>query len=223
MWFVSLALFAEGRTDHRCLAPVLRRLTERSCRELETPTEITDVISIRAPEHLSDRPRDERVLEAAREALGAWTLLFIHADADTSADRALSERVAPGVRRVEGELAATGRCIAVVPVRATEAWAIADGNALRAAFGVTTDNDSLGVPQSLREVERLPDPKAALKGAYMRAVGRRRGRSNPERFLHLVGEHASLEVLEAIPAFQQLSQDLVQAFRHLGMQAGRAG
>ncbi len=219
MSFVGLALFAEGPTDHRFLSPILRRLTEETCCGLQRPIEIGDVMALTSPGGSHGRPRKERILEAAREACGAWTLLFIHTDGEGDPAIARAQRVTPAAERISSELSG-GRCVAVVPVRETEAWAVADGNALRVAFGVTHDDASLGVPSHPRNVEGLRDPKAVLESAYQSAVRRRRRRrGGASRFLERIGEHVSFQVLASVPAFQQLRDDLAAALQQLGVGA----
>ena len=39
-----------------------------------------------------------------------------------------------------------------------EAWALADGEALRSAFGTVLDDRELGVPAKARDVETILDP-----------------------------------------------------------------
>ncbi len=95
MSFVGLALFAEGPTDHRFLSPILRRLTEETCCGLQRPIEIGDVMALTSPGGSHGRPRKERILEAAREACGAWTLLFIHTDGEGDPAIARAQRVTP--------------------------------------------------------------------------------------------------------------------------------
>ena len=75
------------------------------------------------------------ILEAARQDIGAFHILFIHADANGDADRARQERIEPAVRliRQKEELTNTHN-VAVVPVRETETWALADGDALRGSL-----------------------------------------------------------------------------------------
>ena len=98
MTYVGLALFAEGESDHAFLGPLLRRATLDVCaRELGCPVETSEVLPLHSPGGKTDTPRDTRILTAAREALGAWHLLFIHTDAggDPSRARALRDPLLP--------------------------------------------------------------------------------------------------------------------------------
>ncbi len=166
MSYLGLGLFAEGASDHVFLGPILRRLVVRLVvREGSRPLDVSDevlAISAAAP---GRGGRAQQIVLAATEARGAIHLLFVHADAGGSADRALEERVRPGIELVAREHALLRLgCVPVVPVRETEAWALVDGDALRAAFGTTRSDGDLGVPDGAEQVERLRAPKATLEG-----------------------------------------------------------
>lgn len=119
------------------------------------------------------------------------------------------------IRRDE-ELTNT-RGVAVVPARVTEAWALADGDALRGAFGTTLDDEGLGIPDRPQEVERIADPKQALDHALGEAVGgSRRRRHQVSTYLNAIGERVGLARLRSVPAYRRFEGDLRAALRQLG-------
>ncbi|KYF61551.1 hypothetical protein BE11_12790 [Sorangium cellulosum] len=217
MAFLSLALFAEGKSDYRLLTPLLRRLAEQVCvAEARTVVEVGDVIGVDAPPAYRDADRATRILEAARTFWGGACILFIHADASVPA-KAIAERVQPGIDLIRRELRG-GNCVAVVPVRETEAWALADGDALRHALGTTLDDAHMGVPNQPRDVEAIKDPKEALRAAFLQVVAPSlRRRSSPSDFFDVLGERIDLARLERVPAFAELGNDLRRALRELGI------
>ncbi len=218
MRYLGLALFAEGPTDHAFLRPLLGRLCAQICaEEAEAPVEVGEVWELHTPRRLHGEPREVRILEAAREALELWNLLFIHSDGNGDPDAARRERIAPAVARIVGELQDDARRpLAVVPVHETEAWLLADGDALRAAFGTRKSDADLGLPARPRDVESLPDPKEALNASFLTA---RRGRASPHEKaagqFALVGEQIRLDVLQRVPAFANLREDLIRRLREL--------
>ena len=219
MRYLGLALFAEGITDHHFLAPILRRLTTDLCMQLaHEMVEIGEVLELHSPAQHRDEDRATRILEAARAARGAYTILFIHTDGASDPDSARRERVEPAAQRIANELMQQQeQTVAVVPVRETEAWSLVDGDALRGAFGTVLDDSRLGVPGRPREVERIPDPKQTLRQAFMRVIGTRRlKKKKAEAFLDVIGERVQLEHLREVPAFQRLEQDLRAALLDLG-------
>ncbi|HSN99415.1 MAG TPA: DUF4276 family protein [Candidatus Nanopelagicales bacterium] len=212
MTFLSTALYAEGKTDYWLLCPLLKRLTEQVClAEARTLVEVSEVLRIDAPPQHRDESRAVRIYEAARPLWGGACILFIHTDA-SDPERAIAERVQPGVDLIRSRLSG-GACVAVVPVRETEAWALADGDALREAFGTTLDDARLGIPREPRDVESIEDPKRELKAAYAHL----RRRSRPEDFFQILGERINLDRLQRVPAFARLREDLRGALRDLGI------
>ena len=81
MRYLGLALFAEGSTDHRFLSPILSRLTEDLClQHSHDVVEIGAILELHSPPKFWERDRATRIAEAAREARGAFNILFIHTD-----------------------------------------------------------------------------------------------------------------------------------------------
>lgn len=219
MRYLGLALFAEGPTDHRFLSPILRRETEELCLQFcDETVEISDILTLHSPPQQRDADRATRIFEAARQAEGAYNVLFIHTDAGNDPARARSERVEPAAQRMIAERAGRHEYpVAVVPVRETEAWALVDGNALRAAFGTVLDDGRLGIPARPRDIEHIADPKRVLDQAFGHVIGRgRRGKKKAVTFLDAIGERARLPLLRQVPAFQRFEQELQTALSELG-------
>lgn len=216
MHYLSLALYAEGPADYNFLRPLLQRLCEALCQEANQPVEFPEsVLALDHPQAMHNAPRDERIAAAAREARGAWRILFVHADADGDAGRARAERAQPGIDRLHQEFGGEGIGVAVIPVRETEAWAIADGDALRRASGSSASDQHMGLPPT-RAIESESDPKAVLDQAWRIATAsRKRQRSNPAGMLSYLGETISLDRLRSLSAFQTLERDVKAALHAL--------
>ncbi len=220
MAYLNLALYAEGSTDYRLLTPLLRRLTEDLClKEASLVVEVAEIMGIDAPRKFQSEDRATRLLEAARGFWGGACIFFIHTDGAGAPQTSIAEKVEPGMRRIQGELKG-GACVAVVPVRETEAWALADGDALRKAFGTTLEDRALHVPKRPRDVESIIDPKRLLDEAYAAVLTpSRRRRSKASDFFERIGESADLAVLELVPSFAVLKEDLLRALQSLGLVA----
>lgn len=219
MRYLGLALFAEGPTDYRFLPPVLRRATEVLClRGARSTVEVGEVLGLYAPDDYRNADLATQILEAAREADGAYNILFIHTDGAGDPAAAYDERVKPALKRIAAELARQQeRTVGVVPVREMEAWTLVDGDALRGAFGTVLDDSTLGIPTRTREVEGIFDPKQALEQAYSRVVGGRlRGKRKVADFFDAIGERVRLERLREVPAYQRFEQELRIALLELG-------
>jgi uncharacterized protein DUF4276 len=218
MRYLGLALYAEGPTDYYFLKPLLRRLCEELCaRRGEGVLEIGDLLELDDPADRREESREERITAAALAAKSAWHVLFIHADGAGHPDRSREEQIAPAMRRLGPELGAGYDSVAVIPIRETEAWLLADGNALRQAFGTNRTNDELGIPSIPGEVERIADPKQILNAACMAATSRRRGRlKKASAYFEIVGECVCLAELSKVPAFKAMYDELSIALHRLG-------
>ena len=214
MRYLGLALVAEGPTDHDFLGPLLERAVLQVCRVRgATGVEVGRMLRLRVDP--GEAPRlEDRILAAATDA---YPILFIHTDGAGDPDRARRERVEPAARRIAGELSDRSReTVAVVPVREMEAWALADGDALRGAFGTGLSDAELGLPDRTREVEKILDPKQALQEVCGRVLGPR-SRRKAREYLSVLGERVDLSRLSRLTAWRRLLEDLTAALSALNV------
>lgn len=214
---VGLALYAEWPTDHRFLEGITRRtvLDVFVCRGVVA--EVPEVQRLTIDHGIDGRA--DRIRAGAKAEQGGFHVLFIHADADGDADRARRERVEPGRLAVLSELGPTGRAVvAVVPVKMTEAWALADLEALRTVLSTTRSREGLGLPPSPAHLEAESQPKLLLdrvvKAAHARP--RRRRVEGGATYLDRLAEEVRLETLRKLRAFRGFEADVVTALAGLG-------
>jgi len=217
--YLGLALYAEGETDHRFLDVLIRRSVEELLSRRGLSVTIGEMQRLTVPRGVSRR--DERIVGGARGIQGAFHLLFIHADGGGDREGAIADRVEPGRQAVEDELGTSSRrALGVVPVRETEAWALADGEAIRAVLSTSKSDAELGLPARRAEVETLDDPKATLEHAVRLARGgrSRRRRRPAATFLDRLAETISPVCLRELPAYSTFEDDLSRALGDLGYQ-----
>ncbi|HAG76203.1 MAG TPA: hypothetical protein DCY18_13345 [Thauera sp.] len=220
MHYLGLALYAEGPTDYYFLRPLLLRLCEDIClNEANQSVEFgEEVVSLDDPARIKGGSRDERIVEAAREARGAWRIVFIHTDGAGSAERARATCAQPAIDRLAQELPNDGVGVAVVPIRETESWALADGDAIRRVFGTLLSDDALGLPHNAAGVEAILDPKKALDDAFLKTnPTSRKRRQGASPMLNALGESVSLQRLRLLPGFQALEHELRRGLEALGI------
>jgi hypothetical protein len=219
MRYLALALFAEGPSDHEFLPRViLRSTTEISAAVSNEPVEIAEqFIRASTTKNTEMRSRPERVEALFGSALEAIDLLFIHADGQGDSNTAFDERVLPCCNRLHSRFpAARFGCVGVVPVRETEAWAIADADAVTRALGTRKSAQELGLPDNAANVETTLDPKAVLQRAQRIALGgRRQDRARTGSILAVLGETVGLGVLRELPAFRDFENRLRGALQNL--------
>jgi hypothetical protein len=193
MRYLTSALVSEGSSDDQFLPRLLgRALTELCNTEFEDAVDVADVQPIRdrrGPSSVAD------VIELVEQHRASFSVIFFHRDQGANADRVATEWIQP-LREMWGGRAE--QLVALVPVRETEAWLLADGDALRSALGVPNWSDaSMGLPAQPAQVERLPDPKRVLSDVMQRV-----SRSRTDHFTQL-GELVSLDRLRAVPAYRR--------------------
>jgi hypothetical protein len=205
-----VAFVGEGPTDERFLTPVIRRLMHR---QLEGETSATVQILPIIP---ADRAVGtlRTVLSQRRQE---FDLLILHTDGRGDPDRARRERVAP-VRDALALLPVVPPVAAAIPVHETEAWALADGDALREAFGTTASDQDLGLA-AVGEIERLAEPKEHLQQILVQVRGRRRPVSPVP--LERIAELVALDRLHRLAAFRAFETDLAEALRALRLVGAR--
>lgn len=215
MRWLGTALYAEGPTDVRFLQPLLQRVCTQMCSVgCSAPVEVSDVLDLQPLPRTHGQSRGDRIAAAAREAHTAWSILFIHADADSDQERAIRERVEPARALLRADRGA--QTVGVVPVRMTETWAMADLRALKSAFGTTMSDHELGLADVVAHgADRLTDPKATLAAAFRASHAKRRARSVAP-YLGLIGETASFNELRKLDAYRLMESELRVALQTLG-------
>ncbi|MEZ5353198.1 MAG: hypothetical protein R2762_11225 [Bryobacteraceae bacterium] len=106
----------------------------------------------------------------------------------------------------------------VIPVRMTEAWLLFHEGAIRQAAGNPNGSQDLHL-QTVRTLDKLPDPKRTLHDAIMTASGlnaRRRGSLPVNSRVHLIPSHIDdFSPLDALPAFRALQEYIRAALQHI--------
>jgi len=188
---LTVSLLAEGRSDLLFLEGVL----DRQFTALSFEGDGFEFFGVLRVE-VSTVSAAARVDEAVVQVSTACSLVLVHHDHNEAAK----------IDALRARLAASGavhsRIVGAVPVRETEAWMLADRDALSAVRGARLGD----IPGSIRELEKTPDPKAVLRSVC--------GCVDDELFQRL-GDTVSLERLAEVPAYQSFLQDLTTALKEL--------
>ncbi|WP_217164015.1 DUF4276 family protein [Streptomyces sp. AC512_CC834] len=184
--YLSLALLTEGASDQWFLVPLVdRQIAELA---LETPLGF-DYSGVVAGECFTVAQRDMVVREVAN-LLRYFDIVMIHHDHNERAKvDAIRERFSDDADRI----------VALVPVRETEAWMLADPEALKEA--APTRDAAWEVPY---DVEKVADPKVMLRAA----LG---GRRDAERDFGRLGQTVALDALGKVPAYRRWTTELRRA------------
>lgn len=221
--YSTLAFLREGKTDEVFLSKVLLRATERLC-----SLHAGGLVDFGPLQELMPQDRTmEACKKVAVDCAGRYDILFVHTDGNGDPEKARRERVAPIAQAVRESGHPPCRAVPVVPVRMMEAWALADGDALRHALGCAKSDSEFGLPSPRQNLEKESDPKSLLNHCSAVARGGRRSRRTrggpSSGFLDRVAEAVSLDSLAKLPSYSRFERDLLGALVDLGIaHAGNA-
>jgi len=200
---------------------VVQRTAENIlARRGRTTVDVSEPISLNRDIKHKYKRRVEQILAAARRAR-EYHALIIHADADApTAEKALNERIGPGVKIVQSAADACHNLVPLVPIRMTEAWMLVDAKALREVIGTRLDANMLGLPAYAYQVESEIDPKRKLREVIDTALSyypRRRRRLGIGELYEPLARLIRIEKLRKVPAYEQFMVDLTEALIQLEM------
>jgi len=213
MTYLSWAVLHEGDTDAAWLDLLIPRLMD----------EIVMLHGIRhstipaAPALRLRRASVDEVANEACQASDAFYLVFVHADTGGRNQEAGLELRAHAYREAMNALCAWPpvRCITITPRHETEAWILADSEAVTSALGYNGSPDSIGLPASAAQTERPGDPKAVLSGAVDLVRGRRR-HIDVKRIFPAIAQRQSFAVLRQTRSFATFERTLLAALADPG-------
>jgi Domain of unknown function (DUF4276) len=217
MTYLSWAALYEGTTDEAYFEQLIPRVMEevimlRGIRNTTIPP---------APAVRLRRRSAEEVADEACAARNAFHLVFIHAD---TGGRGLEEGLEQrSTRYCEAMFRACRwpfvRCITISPRHETEAWILADPQAVIEALGYLGAPASIGLPGTANQAERLGDPKAVLASAMTQVRGRRR-HLDVKQIFPAIAQRQSLTKLRQSRSFASFEVSLLAALADLGAVRG---
>lgn len=211
MLTLVLALYPEGHSDTRFLPVLIQRTAEMIIAERgRTEVDVLEPYVVTVGSEAQKQKRAECILTAARQTEG-YHALIVHADADyPTPERAMQERIQPGLDLVRAVMGEQHYLVPIVPVRMTEAWLLADPEALLEVIGTRSSVADLDLPEQARLVESDPAPKQTLERVVKDATKQRRRRStiNVIDLYEPLARRINLERLQQVPAYQQFILDL---------------
>lgn len=213
---LTIGYTTEGTTDVRFLESIIERTF------VEAAMDCKGVIDVFTPEWIKTQAQtfNDSVLEAAEAAeTQGLMVLCVHTDADDALDeRARDERIDPSFKKVHDtqEQSICKNLIAMVPVQMTEAWLLADEEALLRAMMSTASLSTLGIENS---PESYSDPKTKIKEAIRNAHKNRPKRHRQQLTIAdlygPVGQQCDLNKLRLLPSFRKFEEEVRTALQKL--------
>lgn len=215
--YLAYALFCEGSSDFAYLEVLIPRLIDSIVGDLGIcPVDRPDTPTLRLGQ--SSRAVEAVAMEACR-ARDAIHLAFIHADTGgRNQEGAVDARSAAYCTKMH-EICEfpQPRCVLLRPRHETEAWVLADPNAVLEALGHRGPAADLGLPGNPREAEHHQDPKSCLDAALHRATNNRRRQART--LLPAIAQRQSIAELRQSASFGDFESRLKTALRDLGILA----
>jgi len=217
---VILALYAEGSTDGGFLPQIIRRTTRVILSQHDRPD-----IEVPLPDSQWGKPakiakRVECILHAARKTAG-YHALIIHSDGDDRGyEQTMAELFQPGKEHVLAASTHENVCVDLVPlipVRMTEAWMLADPDALCTVLGKKLEARALGMPTKARLVEKELTPKKTLDLVIQMAYPHqsRDWKRFKAKLYRELGSEIDLKRLNDLPSYQQFVEDMTTTLQTL--------
>ena len=205
MKWIGPAFVSEGPTDDRFLTKIIGRALEELCAaRFVDDVLIGDVIPVRTR---SGPASVDASVRALVENSGSFNLVIFHHDVGANPERVQREWVVP-MREAWSSRGVPAPLVFLLPVRESEAWALADGDALRSVFGVTWDDAELGLPGRRRRVAEIADPKRVISQISGRVSGR------PVDYHSRLGELIDLRKLSEVDAYSDWTTELCAALEN---------
>lgn len=214
MTYLSWVALYEGRTDAVYFDVLLPRL-------MDEITRLEGVGPVTVPQAPALRLTVGRGVEAVTAELcrnmESYHVIFIHADTGGRGLEAGSDARGPAYcRQAQATFGwPAERCVLVAPRHETEAWVLADAEAVMMAFGVSGEPHRHGLPADAAAAEALADPKTVLAGVAA-SLGRRGRRREPSAFFARVAQDQRLDALRGSRSFRAFETELRRALISLG-------
>ncbi|MES2270838.1 MAG: hypothetical protein V4533_08145 [Pseudomonadota bacterium] len=215
MTFVSWAAMHEGPTDRAYFDLLIPALMEDLVRRRGTRN-----VTVPQSPAISMGKAGRTVDAVASEICGeqdAFHVVFVHADTGGRALEANMGSRSEAYRQAAFELCGFPlvRCVIIAPRHETEAWMLADRDAVGGALGYRGDLAELGLPADARQAEKLVDPKQVLANAISQVRGRRSA-SNVHQIITAIAQRQNFTRLRTAQSFQAFEGALADALVDLG-------
>lgn len=185
----------EGDTDRRFLGPIIERTLERLL--LESDGQIDCY-----PPNWRGVAKGLQIAEHAKSgSQNDLTLYCAHVDEDRNGHvKTMEYQIAPAIKQLADEGCAHLPIVPVVPKEETEAWMLADVEALRQSLGTTLTAAQLELHGN---PERYADPKQKLRQVIAIANQGKGSHLQVEinELYDILGVDASLDVLQGLESY----------------------
>jgi hypothetical protein len=212
---VSIAYCTEGTTDRRFLEHVIKNTFDEVAFTCSGAIDVYDPVYISSPRLGSFEENIKSIASLAHK--GGLNILCVHCDADAETDEnVFKNKLTPTFGTIEK--IGDGMCtnlVAIVPVRMTEAWMLADIDLLKEEMCTVKSNVDLGLT---RVPETIADPKSVIMEALRISqihLPNRRNHTTIGELYQPIGQNLSITKLEALASYKSFKNSVENAFKKM--------
>lgn len=208
MNYVSWAAMYEGTSDRAYFEVLIPRAIEwLTLQEGKGTTEVAT-----NPVEVFPRESPDRFAQRACRASQSFHLCFIHGDTGGRAlEAGIEQRTTSYCRAFHNTCQwPPARCVIIAPRKETEAWVLADPQAVASALGYPDPSRIPELPQDARQAESLTDPKATLQN-IISSVKRGKRTSFAENILPAIAQRQNFAALFGSQSFTDFGTRLRSA------------
>lgn len=212
---LTIAYTVEGPTDSRFLHNIIQRTFEEVAFSCEGDIDVYPVINIPNPKLGGFR---ENILGIAAQAYTIGIqVLCVHADADADSDEHVCKhKIKPVFQEVaDSQNNLCKNLVAVIPVRMSESWMLADRQLLKEEIDTNKSNTDLGIA---RDPEKMADPKGCIEAAIRIANEGKPKKSRATTIADIyqpLGQKIPLPELERLASYRAFRASVEQALRRM--------
>lgn len=201
---IIFGVYAEGPTDYRFFLTLIERYLTHFCHTSGVDVDILPAVPIWNREDFPSGFIEKlKRIEQDNVSNKGLPYVFVHNDADArNLDQVLNFKWRPWLERCTS----AENWLAVIPVRMTESWMLADVEALESTFIISVENIRQIIGEG--DPESISDPKSKLAEIVRR--GKQKRTTNFEENL---AKRTRFEVLELLPSFQFLKSQIEERIR----------
>lgn len=211
---IFIGLYTEGTTDERFLHSVVRKAFDEVA--FEATGDFDFYIEILQIKKLG-LSFIQQALQASKEGVDKFGISFLclHKDADDITDqRAFSTSINPAIAEIQKQ--GNDYCkvvVAIVPVRMTEAWLLADKDLFKKHLGTILSDHDLDITQ---DPENIANPKRKIESAIriaMKSRTKRRPKQLTISDLYMpLGDQIETKHLEKLSSYRKFKASVRNAF-----------
>lgn len=205
---LQIGFTTEGTTDIRFLENIIRKSFEYAVLNCKSQIEVYP------PEHLKKEGNGivEQVVNMIKK-YPFFHVICVHRDADSpSKEDVLNNSINPAFRAVmELEENVCKNLVAVIPVQMTEAWMLSNIDLLKEKIGTSKPNNELGLPNRLKAIETLSDPKSTINEAIRIAQinqSKRRKKLTISQLYSPLSQELLVDDLLKLPSYAEFIEDI---------------